>query len=151
MSAQAFHWISGEVGYPKAARSLKLGGALALFWNMHQGFHEQVAEDIQAIYRKIAPELASEDDSIEETIQERTEEIIQSGCFGPVTIQRFPWSCTYRTSEYIGLLNTHSDHIRLPARSRQRLLEAISTVIDANGGSIKREYIAVFYLAHKPF
>jgi len=149
MSAQAFHWISGEVGYPKTARSLKPGGALALFWNMHPGFHGQVAEDLEAIYRKIVPELASEDDSIEETILERTEEITQSGCFGPVTVLRFPWSCTYRTREYIGLLNTHSDHIRLPARTRQRLFEAIATVIDANGGSIEREYISVLYIAQK--
>jgi SAM-dependent methyltransferase len=151
MSAQAFHWIPAEIGYPKAARSLKPGGALALFWNMHPGFHGQVAEDLKAIYRKIAPELAREEDSIEETIQERTEEITQSNCFGPVTVLRFPWSCTYQTREYIGLLNTHSEHIRLPARSRQRLFEAIATVIDANGGSIEREYIAVLYIAQKPF
>ena len=150
MSAQAFHWIPAEIGYPKAARSLKPGGALALFWNMHPGFHGQVAEDLESIYRKIAPELASADDSIEETIQERTEEITQSGCFGPVSVRRFPWSCTYRTREYIGLLNIHSDYIFLPARSRQRLFAAISTVIDAYGGSIEREYIAVLYIAHKP-
>ena len=151
MSAQAFHWIPAEIGYPKAARTLKPGGALALFWNMHPGFHGQVAEDLEAIYRKISPEMASPENFIEETIQERTEEINQSGCFGPVTVLRFPWSCTYRTREYIGLLNTHSDHIRLPARSRQRLFEAIATVIDANGGSIEREYIAVLYIAQKSF
>jgi SAM-dependent methyltransferase len=150
MSAQAFHWIPGEVGYPKAAQSLKPGGSLALFWNMHPGFHGQVAADLDTIYRKIAPELAGPEDSIEVTIQERTEEIIQSGCFGPVTIRRFPWSCTYQTSEYIGLLNTHSDHIRLPARSRQHLFEAIATVIDTHGGSIERQYNAVLYIAQKP-
>ena len=121
-----------------------------MFWNMHPGFHGQVAEDLESIYRKIAPELAGADDSIEETIQERTEEITQSGCFGPVSVRRFPWSCTYRTREYIGLLNTYSDHIRLPAQTRQRLFEEIVTVINARGGVIEKEYVTVLNIAQKP-
>ncbi len=88
--------------------------------------------------------------AIEETIQERSDEITRSGCFGPVTIRRFPWSQTYQTGEYIGLLNTYSDHLRLPAQTRQRLFEGIAAAIDAQGGSIEREYIAVLYIAQKP-
>lgn len=150
MSAQAFHWISAETGYPKAARSLKPGGALALFWNMHPGFQGQVAEELRAIYREIAPELASTQDSIEETIQERTEEISRCGCFGPVTVHRFPWSCTYKTWQYIGLLNTHSDHIRLKPQTRQHLFDEISIVLNVHGGLIERDYVAVLYFAQKP-
>ena len=150
MSAQAFHWVSAEIGYPKAARSLKPGGSLALFWNMHPGFHGQFAADLDEIYRKITPELDAPEKTIEETIHERTGEITQSGCFGPVTVRRFPWSLTYQTRDYIGLLNTHSDHIRLPAQTRQRLFEGIAALVDAHGGSIKREYIAVLYIAQKP-
>ncbi len=150
MSAQAFHWISGEIGYPKAARSLKPGGSLALFWNMHPGFHGQVAEELDAIYQKISPEMASPENLTEETIQERMEEINLSGCFGPVTVRRFPWSRFYKTREYIGLLNTHSDHIRLNAKPRQHLFKEIAGVIDAHGGSIEWEYLAVLYIAQKP-
>ena len=150
MSAQAFHWVPGEIGYPKAARSLKPGGSLALFWNMHPGFRGEIAVDLEESYRKNAPELASPQNAIEETIQERTDEIMQSVCFGPITVQRFPWSRSYQTWEYLGLLNTYSDHIRLPAPTRQRLFEAVAAVIDAQGGSIEKEYVAVLYIAQKP-
>jgi len=150
MSAQAFHWVSPEIGYPKAARSLKPGGSLALFWNMHPGLHGQLAADLDEIYQKVTPELTSSQNTIEETIQERTDEINQSGCFGPVAIRRFAWSRTYRTTEYVGLLNTYSDHLRLPAQARQRLFKKIAALIDAQGGSIHRDYVAVLYIAQKP-
>jgi SAM-dependent methyltransferase len=150
MSAQAFHWIPGEIGYPKAARSLKPGGSLALFWNVHAGLQGQIVADLDGIYQKITPALANRKNVIEETIQELSDEIAQSGCFGPVTVRRFPWSPTYQTWEYIGLLNTYSDHIRLPAQTRQRLFEDNTATINAYGGSIEREYVAVLCIAQKP-
>ena len=150
MSAQAFHWVPGEVGYPKAARALKPGGSLALFWNMHADLHGQIDSELDEIYRKNAPDFDSPQNAIEETIQERSEEISGTGCFGPLSVRRFPWSCTYQTGEYIGLLNTYSDHIRLPARTRGCLFEEIAGVIDTHGGAIKREYLAVLYIAQKP-
>ena len=150
ISAQAFHWVPGEIGYPKAARTLKPGGSLALFWNMYPGFHGQIAADLDRIYTEITPGLDNPQNAIEETIQERTEEITQSGCFGPVIVRRFPWSQTYRTREYLGLLNTYSDHLCLPAQTRQRLSEGIAAVIDAQGGSVEREYVSVLYVAQKP-
>jgi SAM-dependent methyltransferase len=149
MSAQAFHWVPGEIGYPKAARALKPGGSLALFWNMHADLPEKIDTELDDIYRKITPDF-DRPQNIEETIQERSEEFSRSGCFGPLTIRRFPWSRTYQTREYIGLLNTYSDHIRLPAQIRQRLFEEIANVIDSHGGLIEREYLAVLYIAQKP-
>jgi SAM-dependent methyltransferase len=150
MSAQAFHWVSTEVGYPKAAHALKPGGFLALFWNMHAGLHGQIAADLDEIYRRITPGLDSPQAAIEDVIRERSDAITHSGCFGPVTVYRFPWSRTYQTREYIGLLNTYSDHLRLPASTRQRLFEEVAGVIDAHGGSIERAYIAALHFAQKP-
>lgn len=150
MSAQAFHWVPSEIGYAKAARALKLGGSLALFWNMQTGFHGQVAADLDGIYREVTPGLDDPQSAIEETIRERTEEITRSGCFGPVTIRRFPWSQTYRTGEYVGLINTHSDHLRLPEQTRQHLFKSVAAAIDAQGGSIELDYVTVLYVAQKP-
>lgn len=150
ISAQAFHWIPVEIGYAKAARSLRPGGSLALFWNMHPGFHGQLDAELDEIYRKITPELNGPENTIEETILERTAEITQSGCFGPVTVCRFPWSRTYQTREFIGLLGTYSDHIRLPVQTRQRLFAGIAAIVDAHGGSIEENYIAVLYFAQTP-
>ena len=150
ISAQAVHWVSGEIGYPKAARSLKPGGSLALFWNMHAGFRGPIASDLDGIYQNITPGLTSAQNSIEETILERSEEISRSGCFGPLIVRRFPWARTYQTMEYIGLLNTYSDHIRLPVQTRKSLFDEIITAIDSQGGTVEREYVTVLSIAGKP-
>ena len=149
MCAQAFHWIPKEIGYLKAARALKPGGALALFWNMYPGFHGQIDTDLDRIYKAIAPGLDNPRTDSEEVIQERLQDINASGCYGKVTLERFPWSQTYLTREYLGLLNTYSDHLRLPAATRQRLFAAISATIDAHAGLVERNYVTVLYVAHK--
>jgi SAM-dependent methyltransferase len=150
MSAQAFHWISKDIGYVKAAHALKTGGHLALFWNMNPVFQGQIDDDLERIYLETVPELGNRPkNDNEEIIQERSSDITGSGCFGPVTIRRFPWSKTYRTKEYIGLLNTYSDHLRLSEQTRQRLFEGIAGVIDSHGGSIRKKYVSVLYVAKK--
>lgn len=150
ISGQAFHWVTKEIGFPKVARVLKPGGSLALFWNMHSGAPEPIDAQLDRIYQEIAPEMDSPPISIEETIIERCEAIELSGCFGPVTLKRFPWSISYQTEAYLGLISTYSDHIRLPSPVRQRLFERIAEAIDAQGGSIRRDYVAVLHFAQKP-
>jgi SAM-dependent methyltransferase len=150
MSAQAFHWIPKEIGYRKASRSLVSGGYLALFWNMHNDSGDHFSVCLERIYRDIAPECDNQGDKEQEQIiKERHDEISRSTCFGPVIIRRFPWSHTYPTKEFIGLLHTYSDHLRLPEKIRQQLSQSISEFIDLQGGSIRREYVAVLYMAQK--
>ncbi len=137
LSAQAFHWVSKDTGYAKVAKALKPAGSLALFWNMYPGLHGPISVDLDRIYHEIAPGLDSPNTASEEVIRDRINDINQSACFGPVTVRRFPWSKTYRTGEYLGLINTYSDHLRLPEPTRQRLFHAIATAIDGQGGSIE--------------
>jgi len=151
MSAQAFHWVPKEISYTKASRALKPAGALALFWNMSMGSKGKIEAGLNKIYQEIVPELGSQQSANEKTIQERLDQITQSACvcFEPFTFRRFPWSQNYRTGEYLGLLNTYSDHLRLPEPARQRLFEGIAAAIDADGGSIQRDYVAALFVAQK--
>jgi SAM-dependent methyltransferase len=149
ISAQAFHWVSEEVGYGKVAQALKTHGTIALFWNMNPAFQGKIATELDNIYQSLVPELNGLHIDDEQVMQERIKTINQSGFFGPVTLERFPWSRTYQTREYLGLLNTYSDHLRLKEKARQNLFKAIAAAIDAQGGSITREYVTVLYLAHK--
>jgi SAM-dependent methyltransferase len=149
LSAQAFHWVPKEVGYTKATRALKPHGHLALFWNMYPGFEGQIAADLDRVYQEIAPGLGSPFNATDEVVQQLVHEIDESGCFGPVTVRRFPWSMRYSTKQYRGLLNTYSDHLRLPEQTRERLFSSIGDVIEKHGGSVVRPYIAVLYIAEK--
>jgi hypothetical protein len=51
--------------------------------------------------------------------------------------------------QYIGLLNTYSDHLSLPEPIRTSLFSGISEVIQQNGGYIDKPYLAVLYVAQK--
>ncbi len=150
MAAQAFHWVPKEIGYAKAARALKAGGALALFWNRNPGPQGEIFDDLERVYRERAPELFDTPTTChEEENQQTSDEITASGHFGPVVVRKFPWSTRYDARQYLGLLNTYSDHLALPEATRASLFEGLAKVIERHGGIVERPYVAVLYVAAK--
>ena len=149
ISAQAFHWISKEIGYAKVARVLQPNGWLAFFWNMVPDPSGAIFQELQEVYRECAPEMTSSNTPCEEVIRQRGQEILDSGYFEEAVIRRFPWSARYDTRQYLGLLNTYSDHLRLSEERRRDLFHGIAQVIDRQGGTVDKPYLAVLYLARK--
>jgi SAM-dependent methyltransferase len=155
-SAQAFHWVRRDIGAAKAADVLKPGGYLALFWNLYPGMEGPLADDMQRVYADVARELAARPTpqaDLKDAVAARLAIIEQANRerlrYSPVQILRFPWSQVYTTAQYVGLLNTYSDHICLDAPVRTRLLDGIAAAIDSHGGTIERPYVSVLYLAQK--
>ena len=146
-SAQAFHWVPKEVGYAKVSKTLKQKGYLALFWNMYPDPKGKIFVELDKVYRQRAPGLANRPTSYEIMIQERERNICDSGLFDNVSTIRFPWSARYDTKQYLGLLSTYSDHLRLSKKKRENLYEGVAEIIDKYGGYIEKPYIAVLYVA----
>jgi len=149
VSAQAFHWIDPHIAYTKVFNSLKPQGTLALFWNMYDQVNDPLFMRFQAVYKKFAPQLVYENHFIEEIIQDRSEQILASGYFHQIQVRRFPWSEIYPTHRYLTLLETYSDHVILPGKTKDRLHRAIANLIESEGGVIRRPYLAVLHLAKK--
>jgi SAM-dependent methyltransferase len=147
MSAQAFHWIPKAIGYAKAARALKETGRLALLWNLYPDPTDAIFLDLHKVYEEHAPELSTRLSSCEELIAQREADISDSGFFSNVRVKRFPWSVKYDAAQYVGLLGTYSDHLRLSEEKRQRLYDGVSEVIAQHGGIIEKPYLAVLYVA----
>ncbi len=145
ISAQAFHWVPRPAGFIKAANLLKPGGCLALFWNMQGAQNVPIFDEMQQVYQAHAPEL---DDGFtsEEVIQRRAQETRDCGCFSSLEVYRFPWIKRYDTRQYLGLLNTFSDHLRLGETQRASLFAGVAEVIDRHGGALEKPYQAVLYL-----
>ena len=149
-SAQAFHWIDKKIGYAKSAYILKDSGSLALLWNMYPNPQGKVFEALNAVYREFAPEINNPGGlSFQAVAKERELEINHSGYFNPVKVNYYPWSEHYKVQQYLGLLNTYSDHLRLPEARRKRLFEAVAGVIKHHGGDIEKPYVAVSYVTQK--
>ena len=155
ISATAFHWLDPAVAYPKTARALKSGGAIALFWNLHvqseadPGFFEEV----QTIYERETPELTRgytplrRPDDEPEPVRE---EIERTGLFGPVTVRRYPWDLQYDAASYLRVLDTYSGHRTLDSYARERLYQRIANLIDTTyNGRITKGYLTILYVAHR--
>ncbi len=149
ISAQAFHWVPQEVGFPKAATALKQHGHLALFWNMYPRIEGAIGTDLDQAYRKQIPETVIDDTPFEELIEKRAKSLEAHGFFENVVTRTYPWSAHYKTKAYLGLLNTYSDHLRLSKQRRNALFEEIADVIEQHGGIVEKPYLAVLYLARK--
>ena len=149
ISAQAFHWVPEEVRFVKAASVLKPPGHIALFWNMYPGMEGAIRHELDEIYRRHAPELVKEDAPLEKLIQERAASLENEKKFEKVIVRTYPWAERYETKAYLGLLNTYSDHLRLPEQRRQALFEAVAELIEQHGGQVEKPYLAVLYMARR--
>jgi SAM-dependent methyltransferase len=150
VSAQAFHWVTPEVGFVKAAQALHPGGSLAVVGNAVIPRESPLRTAIDAAYAAHAPAMRggaatswyAEGGPIPDLFA-------RSALFGPVTWRRQPWSQTYSVPEYLDLMRTHSDHRLLSESQRESLLEAIGRAIALHGGSFEVRYEAHLYIARK--
>jgi SAM-dependent methyltransferase len=62
-------------------------------------------------------------------------------------VRCYEWSCTYSSSVYLELLETHSGHIIRPENERREILDGVGAVIDRNGGSIRLPLVTILCLA----
>lgn len=144
-SAQAWHWVSPEIGFAKASGLLVPSGTLALFWNRPDPSNEGIESELDALYRRFAPNLAFGLPGEREV--DRAKEIEASGHFGPVTVREFRWERNYSVEEYKALLRTQSDHRMLGPDALEQLLQGVGEVLQNAGGSFPAPYVTRLYLA----
>ena len=152
ISATAWHWVPPEIGYAKAARALKAGGAIAIFANHHPAPSTGFFVANEPIYRSIVPEWQQPDTrpAPDEQGQTTAAWIDRTREFEPVVTKRYSWSRDYTRDEYIQLLNTYSNHLSLEPKRRARLHAALGKLIDDEfGGVVARPYLSTLYLAKK--
>ena len=159
MSATAFHWVSPEIRYTKAAEALTAGGWLALFWNMEANDQSLLGQRLQAVYDKYAPSSKAHPYATHHPAGHRTQqdtkisrwqqEIDQSRLFGNVSIMQFLWTQWYTTDQYLQLLETYSDHRAMPPENKRELFHGIARVLAQEGGGRSKPYLTVLYLAQR--
>lgn len=115
VAAQSWHWVDGERGPPVAARALRPGGALCLWWNRPRELAGPVWDAIHEAYAEHAPALDRRATLHQQP--EREQQVEPALGFTPWITRTYDWSATYDAESYGGLVQTHSDHLQLPRHS----------------------------------
>jgi SAM-dependent methyltransferase len=149
LSADAFHWIPPEIGYPKVARALKATGAAAFFWNAPVDPGTDWSKAVDAVYRSTAPSIDNPDKAFTEEwlVGVIRKNFAESGCFGEVTVRRYPWSRTLDAEQYLKQLRTYSGHRGADEVIRERLYTGIREAIEKYGGQIVKPQLTVLFHA----
>jgi SAM-dependent methyltransferase len=152
-SAQAWHWVSPEIRYRKAAEVLGPGGTLALFWHRVRWRGEPVRDELVSLYRRLAPGLLARRPGFP-GLSARSgdgaagDEVRETGLFGDVTERTYPWPATFTADAFVELLMTQSDHRLLPDDKRSELLDAVRELIARHGGEVVIPHASLLALAH---
>jgi len=149
ISAEAFHWIPPEIAYPKAARALKPGGSIALWWIVDQVPDTELFAEIDRVYRERAPGFENPTTSVtaEWMVARLVEDLETSRCFGSPTVRQHAWSVKYTARQYIKLLGTISAYGELSPEVRAELFDGIQEAIERFGGQVMRPCLGLLFHA----
>jgi SAM-dependent methyltransferase len=154
VSAAAWHWIDPAVRFARAHAALVPGGTLAAMWSFPDWERCAAREPLRQAYRRAAPALAADfpmhpDSDPTRLAGDWEAEIEAGGLFADPIVLTFPWCRCYASREYVGLLQTHQDHILLADGDRAELLTAIERTVDSQGGTIELPLITYVCLARR--
>jgi len=136
VAAQAWHWVDRSTAYDRAYRVLRPGGALALMWNIPSDRYSEFED----VYARHAPHLLAEQDQrIKRRDSHEWGEDMAVAGFVEIDGLTHEWTVDLGPAEYRALYGTYSDHMMLPASTRQALLEELEVAV-ASRGSMALHY-----------
>lgn len=150
-SATAFHWINPNEKYVKTDALLKNDGYLILAWNSFCQSDSNAAAAIDNIYKVTFPDKKNSGDPNLRTlsrISAREQEILSTGMFFFVFLQRYITHFEYKPDDYALLMNTFPNVINLNQKKRKTFLQKISETV-AQYGTITVPILTNLYICKK--
>ncbi|MFI0479857.1 class I SAM-dependent methyltransferase [Actinomadura sp. 9N215] len=147
VAAQAWHWIDPVAGAAKAARVLRPGGPLSVFWNAHQ-LPSEIAEALGAACRRVIPDspidfgafTKSAVDVYTPGLDKAADGMRQAGAFGEPDRWRFDWDRTYTRDAWLDQLPTFGVLTRLTPDELAEVTDIVGPAIDRLGGAFTMTY-----------
>lgn len=144
--AQAWHWVDPVPGVAKAARVLRPGGAIARFWNYHE-FDPPVRAAFDAVYGRYAPQLKVPGHW--QFDRSHADPFAEQEGFARVVSRDYRWEQTYPAEQWVRLVATYSDHLRLAPADLAAVQAALRAAIGDLGGTLEVHYGTFLQLAHR--
>ncbi|GAB2686104.1 class I SAM-dependent methyltransferase [Nocardia thraciensis] len=156
VAGTAWHWVDPGLGAAKAARVLRPGGRLAVFWHVFQAPEEVTAATVDAFERAV-PDSPVDVRAMRQSVaagrtmveayqpifDKAVDGMRAAGDFGASEQWRFDWERTYTRDEWLDQMPTHGTLTTLPPDQLAVVLSAAGGAIDALGGSFTMHYATV--------
>lgn len=139
ISADLYHWIPPEVGYPKVARALKPSESATFFWNVPVDPDTDRSREIDEVHQRTIPGKENPDRAFDLLLLVGIirENFKSNGCFGEVTVRVYSLSERLTSEHYIKRAHTYSSLRELNPRTKETLCTAIKGIIDEFDGVVK--------------
>jgi SAM-dependent methyltransferase len=140
VAGQAWHWVDPVAGAATAARVLRPGGQLAVFWNALQP-PPGLAAAFAGVYRRVRPGLPFNPwarpvlDAYLAMCGTAADGIRQASGFGEPERREFGWDHAYTRDAWLAQVPTAGGHQQLPPAELAELMTGLGAAIDALGGS----------------
>ncbi len=149
IAGQAWHWVDPMAGAVQAARVLRPGGRLAVFWNSVRP-PASLAEAFAAVNRRVLAEAplfkmpaSTGPDAYAALCEKAADGMRRAGAFGNAEQWRFEWDRFYTRDEYLDAVPTSGFTNQLPPATLRELMAGIGAAIDAVGGGFTMGYTTV--------
>jgi SAM-dependent methyltransferase len=146
VAGTTWHWVDPVAGAAKAARVLRPGGRLALFWNVAQ-MPPALADAAAEAARRVLPDLPVIGaglkgglDAYQPILTKAADGIREVGGFSEPEQWRFDWEQHYTRDEWLDVMPTQGILTRLQPDQLADVLAAAGAAIDAMGGGFTMPY-----------
>jgi SAM-dependent methyltransferase len=146
VAGTTWHWVDPVAGAAKAARVLRPGGRLALFWNVAQmppALADAAAEAVLRVLPDlpvIGAGLKGGLDAYQPILTKAVDGIREVGGFSEPEQWRFDWEQHYTRDEWLDVMPTQGILTRLQPDQLADVLAAAGAAIDAMGGGFTMPY-----------
>jgi SAM-dependent methyltransferase len=149
VAGQTWHWVDPVAGAATAARVLRPGGRLTVFWNVFQT-PPDLTEAFAAVYQRVMPDLpmlprVMPSLDAYSPIFTRTVDGMRE-VFAEPEEWRVDWTRDYTREEWLDQIPTFGGHSLLPAAQLDELLTGIGTAI---GDGFTMDYTTVVVTARR--
>lgn len=146
VAGTTWHWVDPVAGAAKAARVLRPGGRLALFWNVAQ-LPAALADAAAEALLRVLPDLPVLGaglkgglDAYQPILTKAADGIREVGGFTDLEQWRFDWEQPYTRDEWLDVMPTQGFLTRLQPDQLAEVLAAAGAAIDAMGGGFTMPY-----------
>ncbi|MEU5161065.1 class I SAM-dependent methyltransferase [Streptomyces sp. NPDC020875] len=146
VSGQSWHWVDPVAGAAAAARALRPGGVLTLFWNAGRP-PDELAAAFAEVYRRVLPgslaarrSAADAPDGYAALCDTAAGGIRRTAGLTAPGRWHHDWQRAYTRDEWLDQLPTQGAFTRLPEPRLTEALSGVGAAIDAVGGAFTMRY-----------